>query len=217
MSHSLDLGALLAIVVVVAWAIQASAAQTRRWGELFDALAGEFGGQLGSDGLGTPGRGGLWSAAPVLLLPLRGTEYAGRMRFYSTGGKSATHYTEFTAPLSVAGWSLSVAPEGLLHKLGQLLGAQDVKSGDAAFDAAFSIRSSDEPQAADFVGRSDVQQALLALKGLAGNGHAALSVEGGKFRLLKLSWLQEREAAREFLDKSLRLYHAFPGAYPPGP
>lgn len=76
-------------------------------------------------------------------------------------GESSTTYTLMTMNVpGPPGYNLQVYPEGLLSKVGKMLGAQDIQIGNKAFDDTFMIKSK-TPDKIDKLLTRDVQRKML--------------------------------------------------------
>jgi len=72
--------------------------------------------------------------------------------------------TRLRAPfINKDGFRFHLSPEGLIGRFGKLLGLQDVQVGDAAFDRAFLVRSSDEAKVRQFLANPSIRAAMLEL------------------------------------------------------
>jgi len=82
----------------------------------------------------------------------------------STGQSSIT-YTRCSAPVDFAGdLELKIYPKGFWSKVGEGLGAQDIKTGDPAFDEAYVVKASDEARARAWLD-PEVREAITRLGG----------------------------------------------------
>ena len=91
---------------------------------------------------------GLFESIATVAGPYRGRNV--RFFNYTTGsGKSRTSWSAVAATCSGgAPFSLELATENFLTRLGEKLGMQDIKTGDPAFDQTFVVQSSDPNYAA---------------------------------------------------------------------
>ncbi|MEQ9320562.1 MAG: hypothetical protein RIF41_15450 [Polyangiaceae bacterium] len=91
-------------------------------------------------------------------------------------GQTSITYTRCTAPVDFAGdLELKIYAKGFFAKLGEGLGAQDVKTGDVAFDEAFMVKASDEARARAWL-TPEVRAAITRL------GDHRLTLEGGQLK-----------------------------------
>lgn len=82
--------------------------------------------------------------------------------FHTHGGyRSQAAYTRFsTAFENPEGFHFKVVPQGLLERVGKLLGLQDVEMGDPAFDKTFLVKSNDEARAREVLDDALLRQFL---------------------------------------------------------
>lgn len=67
-------------------------------------------------------------------------------------GEAGAVSTRLRAPyINADGFRFQISPEGLMGRIGKLFGLQDVQTGDAEFDAAFLVRSTDEAKVKAFL------------------------------------------------------------------
>src|SRR6478672_8710443 len=84
--------------------------------------------------------------------------------FTVSTGKSTVTFTRMRAPfVNRDGFRFTITRAGILSHLAEMLGFQDVRIGDAAFDEAFVIKTSDEPRVRTFLADADLR-AKLALQ-----------------------------------------------------
>lgn len=82
-----------------------------------------------------------------------------------SSGKSSVTYTVARANLGTSlSFDLRMGREGVFSKLGMAIGAiQDIEAGDAAFDKAVRVKSSDRDRAQSLISDSSVRDAMLKL------------------------------------------------------
>jgi hypothetical protein len=80
---------------------------------------------------------------------------------------------------SATGFTLELAPENLLSRIGIALGMQDIKVGDPEFDRAFVVRSNDAAYAAAAL-LPEIRARLLSERKQGARGH--LTVKAGEAR-----------------------------------
>jgi hypothetical protein len=84
--------------------------------------------------------------------------------FTVSTGKSTVTFTRMRAPfVNGDGFRFTITRAGIFSPIARMLGFQDVELGDAAFDKAFVIKSSDEPRVRTFLADADLR-AKLALQ-----------------------------------------------------
>ncbi len=128
-----DIGALLmvalvagVIVVVISWAVGESNRRTRN----LQAAAAHFGGTIVES---------FWSGSSLVM----NIDGASATLSYFTGSKNAPPWTRLQCEWGPKG-TLRLAPEGFWAGVRKAFGAQDIQTGDRAFDDAFLIQGSPE-------------------------------------------------------------------------
>lgn len=85
------------------------------------------------------------------------------------------HFCKASASIPVSTGDMQIAEETLFGKLSKLVGAQDIKTGDNAFDKRFMVKASDVDKAKASLSEPARKALLAAEKSLGG----ALSVTNG--------------------------------------
>jgi hypothetical protein len=79
-----------------------------------------------------------------------------------SNGKTSTTFTRMRAPyVNRDGFRFVMYHETVFSGLGRMLGMQDITVGDAAFDAAFVVKSSNPHQARRFLADPDLRRRLI--------------------------------------------------------
>ncbi len=127
------------------------------WAELWESLGGVY---LNRDG---------WRQDKLMV---EHGHWRVTLDFHAHGGyHSYAGYTRLRAAFeNPEGFRFKVTPQGLLERVGKLLGLQDVESGDPEFDRAFVVQSNDEERVKGIIDdellRSFLRQEPQAFVGL---------------------------------------------------
>jgi hypothetical protein len=158
----------------IALSIAAARRQQRKTRETMAGVAGRLGLELRRQ----PARFG-FEAPPTV----EGRYRDRQVRFFNftTGSsKSRTTWSAVSAAIgSATGFTLELAPENLLSRIGIALGMQDIKVGDPEFDRAFVVRSNDAAYAAAAL-LPEIRARLLSERKQGARGH--LTVKAGEAR-----------------------------------
>jgi hypothetical protein len=139
------------IAGVVAWARAFGRQVDAAWQAFADAHAGTF----------DPKAGPWYKRTRKVEAEIGGAALTLDHYTVSTG-KSSTTFTRFVAPADGSGkLALKVTPKHFLSGMTRALGFQDMVTGDAAFDEAFTVKADDEDLARAWL-TADVRQAILA-------------------------------------------------------
>lgn len=139
------------IVVIVAGAAALFAYLQERVGRVLKSLGEEYGLDYQGESFGTGSlRGEVRGHAVEIEIESRGQSDTRTVYRGDLGG---------LLPVSV-----SLAPEGVLSSLGDMVGAQDVQVGDEAFDEAFVVKAKDPSRAREHFGGNEASDALVSLE-----------------------------------------------------
>lgn len=131
--HPLLFVALFTVVIgLIVWG---AAVSHRRTIANLRALADRHGLQL------VGAEGSAFSAQPVV----EGEAQGRRVRFWSFTTGSGKHRQHWVAagiePRALGAFSFDLQPQGMLTKLGEMFGAKEARTGDAAFDARWFLQT----------------------------------------------------------------------------
>jgi len=132
-------------------------------------FAGEIGGEFVDRGYirrdsNQPGR---WLFGPWVEVHFIVRGYPAVLETFLEGvGRSIQRYTvlRLGVPLRTA-VSFAVSPEGVLSRLGKLVGMQDLQIGHGDFDRAFVVKGSDERAVRSVLDDAGIRQQLLDQRG----------------------------------------------------
>jgi hypothetical protein len=123
--------------------------------EIWNLLAEQIGGEF-TQGKGWTGRDRVDAHVGQWIVTLD--------TYVVSSGKSTITFTRMRAPfVNRDGFRFTVTRAGILSPIARALGFQDVRIGDAAFDEAFVVKTSDEPRVRTFLADADLR-AKLALQ-----------------------------------------------------
>ena len=125
------------------------------------------------------------------------------------GSKSSTTYIIARAYLPAPpDFRLALAREGFFTRVGKaLFGLQDIETGDAAFDAAFRVKSSEPDAARLFLGRPGLRAALLEAQAR----WPSLSLTGAWVHWERVGMVGEKAELSAVLDALARIAAASGG------
>jgi hypothetical protein len=129
------------VALILGFAVLAIAGTRRQQRKTVENLTG-LGGRLALEVRRQPAKFGF---EPPPTVEGRHRERPVRFFNFSTGsGKSRTNWSAVSANIgSNNDFTLELAPENFLTRIGAALGMQDIKVGDPDFDRAFVVRSND--------------------------------------------------------------------------
>jgi hypothetical protein len=82
--------------------------------------------------------------------------------FTVSTGKSHVTFTRMRAPfVNRDGFRFTISRAGIFSPIAAMLGFQDVEIGDAAFDAAFVVKTGDETRVRTFLADADLRHKLM--------------------------------------------------------
>jgi hypothetical protein len=164
------------LALVLAFAVYAIVTSVRRYQERTRAGWSEAARRLG--GRFEPKVGPWYNRKSQLRARLDDQEILVDHYTVSTGQTSVT-YTRCTAPVDFAGdLEITVYPKGFWSKVGEGLGTQDVKTGDAAFDEAYMVKARNDDRARAFLS-PEVRAAIARL------GDYRFTLEAGELKAVK--------------------------------
>lgn len=125
---------------------------------------------------------------------------------HATGGKNnASHYTQCHIGYPDRRLRCELYPEGLMERLGKLVGMEDLIIGSPQFDDAYIITGNDPRAIREFLS-PHVQAAIMSLRSFMGNNDIYVSVSSGQLLVKKLGYIKDYTTLRRFVRMSLELY-----------
>jgi hypothetical protein len=127
-------------------------------------------------------------------------------------GKSSTTYLIHVAqlPVTLAPVGLVMFHEGLLSKVGKMLGREDIQSGYTYIDDAFIIRGADPHEVKQFLASPHVRRALLDLV----KTDASLRLEHDALKIECIASFSKTDLVQSRLDMLVKAVNQL-GAAPP--
>ncbi len=121
-------------------------------------------------------------------------------------GEDRETFTRLTLQLpQTADFNIRITPQGVLNKLGSLLGFQDVELGWPAFDDLCVVKSSNEPRLRAIFNRSLQEQYMKLLQfagdcsqGSGGDRYLDFSLEGNRVQIRLRRFLETEEELAEY-------------------
>lgn len=204
MQSAAQLGWILVMVLVLVsvFIVVAASRHQGRLRKKREAALGEVARRVG----GRVKPGSFWKQ-PQLAIEHRGT--AGRLEFYSTGGKNPTLFTRlhFQFPAGPP-FRVRVYPERFFSQVGKWFGAQDILIGDEAFDDKFMIKGDNPERVCGFLS-PEVREAVFELRAMIMNDHVEVRTRKDALLIQKLKWLDAPDLVESFVVLGKRVLDGY--------
>ncbi len=168
--------------------------QARSLDDVYDHVASHLGGESIPGGfMGRPWIRFRWQGAPA------------KIDIHSTGGKHPRLYTQLHLMWPDRQLRCDITPQQLLHRMGKMLGMQDIEVGTREFDDRYLIRGNSE-RAIRHLLNADVQVAVESLRRFLGNNDISISILSGRLVIRKRSLIRDRETLERFVRMGTHLH-----------
>ena len=122
-----------------------------------------------------------------------------------TSGRHRTYYTLLQMIWPDKGFRLEVYPEGLMQRVGKLMGMEDVEIGSSVFDHEYVITGSDVRSLRDFL-TPPVQDRIDRLRKVSDLDGIYISASGGRLLIKKPGYIRDYALLTRFVSLSLDLF-----------
>ncbi len=192
------------VIAVAAIAIATSAQQSRALNDSFQSLASLYGGDF------HPGT--IFHQRPSVHFVYHGARVL--VDLHSTGGKSATYYTEFKISWPNRRLRCEIYPEHFFSGVSRFFGMCDIEIGSPGFDRDYIISGNNDAELRQLLSPA-VQAAIERLRHLHVNDIYVLW-SGGTLLIKKRGILRHAHELREFVRLCIDLFDQAAGMHGEG-
>ncbi len=176
--------------IVLYVSIRTSRKRKQVWREVADALSARF-------------EEGKWFAFPKIRFePKPGI--GATVTVHSTGGKNKTYFTDVIFEPVPLDCRLQIGRQGFFSQLTKVFGAQDIETGDPAFDEKFVVKGDPADEILDRL-TERVRSLILYLQSLEKEGQLTLKLEDHRLTVTKLGFISETGALLDYIRATRRL------------